>query len=88
MEHDWDFVTIFEHRHVLWVGVKGTVVIFVVTVALGLAGGLVVGIARYARDTLHRLAGASIRRGLSEHPRIGPDYLVLLCFSDPHRDRR
>lgn len=49
MEHNWDFVTIFEHRHVLWVGVKGTVVIFVVTVILGLAGGLVVGIARYAR---------------------------------------
>ena len=49
MEHNWDFVTIFEHRHVLWVGVQGTVVIFVVTVILGLAGGLVVGIARYAR---------------------------------------
>ncbi len=52
MVHDWDFLTIYENRHVLWVGLKGTVVIFLVTVALGLSGGLVVGIARYARSPL------------------------------------
>ena len=49
MQHSWDFATILASWPTLWVGVKGTAVIFVVTVVLGLAGGLVVGMARYAR---------------------------------------
>ena len=49
MQHSWDFATILANWPTLWVGVKGTAVIFVVTVVLGLAGGLVVGMARYAR---------------------------------------
>ncbi len=49
MGHNWDFATIFANWPVLWVGLKGTVYIFVITVALGLSGGLIVGIARYAR---------------------------------------
>lgn len=52
MGHTWDFATILQNWPVLWVGLKGTVYIFVVTVVLGLAGGLVVGIARYAKSPL------------------------------------
>lgn len=54
MQHNWDFVTIIQNWPVLWVGIKGTVFIFLVTVILGLAGGLVVGIARYAQSKLFR----------------------------------
>lgn len=52
MNHNWDFVTILENWPVLWVGLQGTIVIFLVTVSLGLSGGLLVGIARYSRSTL------------------------------------
>ena len=52
MQHSWDFATILASWPTLWVGVKGTVVIFVVTVVLGLGGGLVVGMARYARTAV------------------------------------
>lgn len=54
MEYNWDFATILENWQVLWVGIKGTVFIFLVTVVLGLAGGLVVGIGRYSRSKLLR----------------------------------
>ncbi|MEL6204296.1 MAG: amino acid ABC transporter permease [Pseudomonadota bacterium] len=50
MGHTWDFGTIIAAWPVLWVGLKGTVWIFLITVALGLGGGLIVGIARYARS--------------------------------------
>lgn len=50
MQHTWDFATILDNLPVLWVGIKGTVLIFAVTVTLGLSGGLVVGIARYSRS--------------------------------------
>ena len=46
--HNWDFATILQNWPVLWVGIKGTVFIFVITVVLGLGGGLIVGVARYA----------------------------------------
>lgn len=46
--HTWDFATILQNWPVLWVGIKGTVFIFVITVCLGLGGGLIIGIARYA----------------------------------------
>ena len=54
MQHSWDFATIIQNWPVLWVGLKGTVVIFLVTVVLGLAGGLIVGIGRYARSKIIR----------------------------------
>lgn len=50
MGHSWDFATILQNWVVLWVGLKGTVFIFVITVVLGLGGGLIVGIARYANS--------------------------------------
>lgn len=50
MQHTWDFATIAANWQVLWVGIKGTVFIFLVTVTLGLGGGLVVGICRYVRN--------------------------------------
>lgn len=49
MQHSWDFGTILGNWEVLWVGLKGTVFIFVITVVLGLGGGLVVGILRYSQ---------------------------------------
>ena len=52
MQHSWDFATIIANWPVLLVGLKGTVIIFVVTVVLGLSGGLVVGVARYIRSPL------------------------------------
>lgn len=54
MGHDWDFVTIINNWPVLWVGIKGTVFIFLITVFLGLAGGLIVGICRYSKSKLLR----------------------------------
>ena len=50
MAHNWDFATILQNWPVLWVGIKGTVFIFVITVTLGLGGGLIVGIARYSKS--------------------------------------
>ncbi|WP_282608844.1 amino acid ABC transporter permease [Pelagibius sp. Alg239-R121] len=54
MQHTWDFATIFQNWEVLWVGLKGTVVMFLVTVVLGLSGGLVVGMGRYAQNSALR----------------------------------
>ncbi len=48
MSHTWDFATIIQNWYVLWIGLKGTVFIFLVTVILGLSGGLIIGICRYA----------------------------------------
>ncbi|MXX87702.1 MAG: amino acid ABC transporter permease [Boseongicola sp. SB0665_bin_10] len=50
MAHNWDFATILQNWPVLWVGIKGTVFIFVITVILGLGGGLIVGVARYSKS--------------------------------------
>ncbi len=50
MGHSWDFATILQNWPVLWVGIKGTIFIFVITVILGLGGGLIVGVARYAKS--------------------------------------
>ncbi len=50
MAHNWDFATILQNWPVLWVGIKGTVFIFVITVVLGLGGGLIVGVARYSKS--------------------------------------
>lgn len=50
MQHQWDFATIAQNWQVFLVGLQGTVVIFLVTVILGLVGGLLVGIARYSKN--------------------------------------
>lgn len=52
MEHNWDFVTIFQSWRVFWVGIQGTLLMFAVTVVLGLSGGLVVGVLRYVKTPL------------------------------------
>lgn len=54
MEHDWDFQTIWQNWPVLWMGLKGTLLIFVTTAVLGLGGGLIVGVLRYSRYRLLR----------------------------------
>jgi polar amino acid transport system permease protein len=52
MDYNWDFASIIQNWPALWVGIKGTVFIFFITVVLGLGGGLVVGILRYSRLTI------------------------------------
>ena len=49
MDYQWDFRSIIANWDVLADGLKGTLTLFVVCSALGLGGGLLVGIARYAR---------------------------------------
>lgn len=56
MGHAWDFATIFQNWSALWAGLKGTVFIFLITVFLGLSGGLIVGILRYAPSRWVNLA--------------------------------
>ena len=56
MGHAWDFATIFQNWFALWAGLKGTVFIFLITVFLGLSGGLIVGILRYAPSRWVNLA--------------------------------
>lgn len=55
MNHTWDFAAILANWQVLWVGLQGTLVVFATTVTLGLGGGLLVGVCRYARAPLLRL---------------------------------
>ncbi len=50
MNHNWDFDTIIQNWPVLWVGLQGTIFIFLVTVSLGLAGGLIVGVFRSTKN--------------------------------------
>lgn len=54
MEHHWDFASIIDNWQVLWVGLQGTVYIFTITVALGLFGGLLVGVLRYSSTPVLR----------------------------------
>jgi len=54
MQHTWDFATIIQNWPVLWIGLKGTITIFLVTVILGLSGGLIVGMGRYSRQQFLR----------------------------------
>ncbi|MEP2530028.1 amino acid ABC transporter permease [Shimia sp.] len=49
MGYNWDFATIFQNWYVFWVGLKGTLLMFGVTVVLGMSGGLVVGVMRYIK---------------------------------------
>lgn len=58
MNHRWDFATVFAHWDVLAVGALGTLKIFVICLVLGLALGLVVGLARYSRRRIWNLPAA------------------------------
>lgn len=49
MNYQWDFASILDNWPVLWVGIKGTVFIFAVTIVLGLSLGLLIGMLRYAQ---------------------------------------
>jgi polar amino acid transport system permease protein len=49
MDHNWDFATIFTNWRVYWVGLQATLLMFGVTVALGMLGGLFIGILRYMK---------------------------------------
>jgi len=49
MDHNWDFATIFTNWRVYWVGLQGTLLMFGVTVTLGMFGGLIIGILRYMK---------------------------------------
>ncbi|MDD9883489.1 MAG: amino acid ABC transporter permease [Gammaproteobacteria bacterium] len=55
MNHVWDFAAILANWQVLWVGLQGTLSVFAATVTLGLGGGLLVGVCRYAKMPLLRL---------------------------------
>ena len=48
--HQWDFQSIWDNLHVLWVGLQGTVTVFAITVVLGLGLGLFMGMLRYAHN--------------------------------------
>lgn len=50
MSYRWDFATVAENWMVLLAGLQGTLKIFLVTMVLGMAGGLVVGVCRCSRD--------------------------------------
>ena len=54
MGYNWDFLTVLSYWDVLLVGMKGTLVLFLVTVVIGLSGGLVMGILRYSRNPFVR----------------------------------
>ncbi|MEO9649555.1 MAG: amino acid ABC transporter permease [Roseobacter sp.] len=50
MGYNWDFATIFQNWQVFWIGLQGTLLMFGVTVVLGMSGGLIVGIMRYVKS--------------------------------------
>ncbi|MDQ2779563.1 MAG: amino acid ABC transporter permease [Pseudomonadota bacterium] len=50
MVYHWNFAPLLENADVLWVGVLGTLRLFVVCAVLGLGFGLVVGLGRHARS--------------------------------------
>lgn len=49
MGYNWDFATIFANWQVYWFGLQNTVLMFVVTVTLGMSGGFVIGVIRYIK---------------------------------------
>ena len=49
MEHTWNFASVFAYWDVLAIGLWGTLKLFTLTCALGLAGGLVMGMLRYSK---------------------------------------
>lgn len=49
MEHTWNFASVFAYWEVLAVGLRGTLILFVICTVLGLGGGLVMGMLRYSK---------------------------------------
>jgi len=52
MDYNWDFATIIQSWPVYWTGLQGTLLMFAVTVALGMSGGFVIGVLRYLKHPL------------------------------------
>ena len=50
MDHVWNFGSVFAYWDVLAIGLWGTVKLFVLCCALGLTGGLVMGMLRYSKS--------------------------------------
>ena len=49
MEYTWDFNSVYVYRQALYMGLAGTLRIFVICLVCGLSLGLAVGLARYSR---------------------------------------
>jgi len=49
MEHVWNFASVFTHWNVLAIGLRNTLLLFLVCSVLGLGGGLVMGMLRYSK---------------------------------------
>ena len=52
MDYNWDFATIIQNWRVFWVGLQGTLLMFGVTVLLGMSGGFIIGVMRYLKSPL------------------------------------
>lgn len=76
MEHNWDFVTILQNWRVFWVGLQGTLLMFLITVTAGMLGGLVIGILRYVRHP----AAAIPARAFVEVFRNTPVLVQIIWF--------
>lgn len=58
MNHAWDFRPVLDNWDVLLDGLRATLLLFAVCSVLGLGGGLLVGMARYARRRVFSLPAA------------------------------
>lgn len=59
MDYTWDFGSVFVYREALWLGLKGTLRIFVICLVCGLTLGLFMGLARYSKALWLRWPAAS-----------------------------
>jgi polar amino acid transport system permease protein len=50
MDYNWNFASVFAYWNVLAVGLKGTIKLFIICSILGLGGGLIMGMLRYAKS--------------------------------------
>lgn len=50
MDYIWNFASVFAYWKVLAVGLKGTIQLFIICSILGLGGGLIMGMLRYAKS--------------------------------------
>jgi len=50
MDYNWNFASVFAYWNVLAVGLKGTIQLFIICSILGLGGGLIMGMLRYAKS--------------------------------------
>jgi polar amino acid transport system permease protein len=59
MEYTWDFNSVYVYRQALYMGLAGTLRIFVICLVCGLSLGLAVGLARYSRRRALRWPAAA-----------------------------